>query len=110
MTIPNVKTGRTTGESFRMIPPFPEVRCHLEEFDNTTEDTEHVITRYRDANTNFRTQLTRIARRGWYDNVGQAVRELASELRDGTAANLPGLRGDGVVGARKPWQKPAAGR
>jgi integrase len=64
MNVPNVKTGKTTGETFRTLPLFPEVRVQLEAvFDQAPEGTEHVISRYRDANANLRTQLHRIARR-----------------------------------------------
>jgi len=64
MNIPNVKTGKQTGESFRTIPIFPEVREQLDEvFLLSPEKSEHVIRRYRDVNANLRTQLGRIARR-----------------------------------------------
>ncbi len=64
MNVPNVKTSRSTGQSFRTIPLFPEVRECLEEAcELAPEGTAHDVTRYRDANANLRTQLTRIARR-----------------------------------------------
>jgi integrase len=64
LNVPNVKTGKLTGESFRTIPLFPEIRPHLDEvFIQAAEGTEYVITRYRDCNANLRTQLGRIARR-----------------------------------------------
>ncbi len=64
MNVPNVKTGKTTGETFRTIPLFPEVRQHLEEvFALAPEGAEYIVTRYRDANANLRTQLARIARK-----------------------------------------------
>lgn len=64
MTVPNVKTGKVTGETFRTMPLFPEVRVYLEEaFALAAEGSEYIITRYRDCNANLRTQLARIARR-----------------------------------------------
>lgn len=64
MNVPNVKTSRSTGQSFRTIPLFPEVRECLEDaFELAPEGAAHVVTRYRDANANLRTQLARIARR-----------------------------------------------
>ena len=64
LNVPNVKTGKTTGATFRTIPLFPEVRVHLEAvFDRAEEGTEYVISRYRGGNANLRTQLGRIARK-----------------------------------------------
>jgi integrase len=63
-TVPNVKPGKTTGETYRTIPLFPKVRVELEAvFDRAAEGAEYVITRYRDGNANLRTQLGRISRR-----------------------------------------------
>ena len=46
-----------------MLPLFPELRPHLEAaFDEAPEGTEFVITRYRDATQNMRTQFNRIVR------------------------------------------------
>ena len=48
----------------RTIPLFPEIRVHLETaFDQAQEGAQFVITRYRSANANLRTQLTRIIER-----------------------------------------------
>ena len=64
MTVPNEKTGTVTGEAFRVVPLFPEVRSQLEDaFGLAKEGDIHVITRYRDGNANLRTQLGRIARK-----------------------------------------------
>ena len=44
-----------------MIPMFPELRTHLMEvFELAEPGTEYVISRYRSANANLRTQLLRI--------------------------------------------------
>jgi integrase len=100
MTIPNVKTGKTTDESFRTLPLFPEVRQHLEDvFALAPEGAEYVVTRYRDANANLRTQLARTARTAGVAMWDKHVREHAGELRHGTGAVLPGLRRDRLAGA-----------
>lgn len=47
-----------------MIPLFPELRPYLlEVFEQAKEDEEYVITRYRKANCNLRTQLVRIIKK-----------------------------------------------
>ena len=59
--IPSSKTEHHAGKAFRIIPMFPELRPYLEAvFDLAPEGSTHVITRYRDTNTNLRTQLMRI--------------------------------------------------
>jgi integrase len=68
INVPNVKTGKITGASFRTIPLFPELRKRLEAaFALAPEGTESIVTRYRDNNANLRTQLTRIARKAGID-------------------------------------------
>lgn len=55
------KTAHHEGRESRLIPLFPELRTHLEAvWEQTTPGTEFVITRYRHANANLRTQLERI--------------------------------------------------
>jgi len=62
--IKSPKTEHHAGGASRTIPMFPELRRHLEEvFDQAPEGSTYVITRYRDSNTNLRTQLNRIIRR-----------------------------------------------
>jgi len=58
------KTEHHEGGESRVIPIFPELRPYLEESRELAEPgTEYVITRYRDSNSNLRTQLGRIIRR-----------------------------------------------
>lgn len=55
------KTEHHEGGDCRIIPMFPELRPYLQQaFDEAEPGTEYVITRYRDANANLRTQLERI--------------------------------------------------
>ena len=61
MRIRSPKTEHHEGKDSRLVPIFPELRPHLEEvFDAAAPGTEYVITRYRDRNSNLRTQLERI--------------------------------------------------
>ena len=60
ITIHSPKTAHQ-GKATRQIPMFPELRPYLEAaFDEAAAGTEYVITRYRDTNSNLRTQLERI--------------------------------------------------
>lgn len=64
MTVPCVKTASTTGEVYRVVPLFPEVRTALTElFELAPEGSRHVITRYRSWEQNLRTQFSRICRK-----------------------------------------------
>lgn len=64
LTVRSSKTEHHEGGESRVIPLFPELRPHLQAvFDEAEPGTVHVITRYRDANANLRTQLQRIIRR-----------------------------------------------
>ncbi len=58
------KTEHHQGGESRLIPIFPELRPYLEQvWEQAEPGTEYVITRYRTANANLRTQLMKIVRR-----------------------------------------------
>ncbi len=60
-TVRSPKTEHHEGKASRVVPLFPELRPYLEKvFDKAPEQTEFVITRYRDTNANLRTRLLRI--------------------------------------------------
>lgn len=64
MTVRSPKTEQYEGKASRIIPIFPEVRPHLLKVFEEAEDGEtFVITRYRRANSNLRTQFERIIAR-----------------------------------------------
>lgn len=64
ITVNSPKTEHHVGGESRVIPIFPELRSYLEEaFEQAEEGTEFIITRYRDTNSNLRTQLQRIIKR-----------------------------------------------
>lgn len=61
ITVRSPKTEHHEGKASRVIPLFPELRKELEEaFD---PEQTFIITKYREANTNMRTQFTRIIAR-----------------------------------------------
>ncbi len=58
------KTEHHEGKESRWVPIFPELRPYLDAaWDAADENAEFVITRYRDANANLRTQFNRIVRK-----------------------------------------------
>ncbi len=60
-TVHSPKTEHHAGGESRLVPIFPELKPYLAEaFEQAEPGTEHVITRYRDQNSNLRTQLLRI--------------------------------------------------
>jgi len=55
------KTEHHAGKATRWVPIFPELLSYFREvFEAAEPGSEYVITRYRDSNSNLRTQLTRI--------------------------------------------------
>ena len=64
MTVISPETEHHEGGGSRLIPLFPELLPHLEAvFDQAEPGTTHVITRYRSASVNLRTQFTKIIKR-----------------------------------------------
>jgi hypothetical protein len=58
------KTEHHPGGASRIVSPFPELLPFLREaFEQAEPDTEFVVTRYREAAQNLRTQLSRIIRK-----------------------------------------------
>jgi hypothetical protein len=63
ITVQSPKTEHQAGGESRVMPLFVELRPYLEAvFDEAEPGTEHIITRYRQRNSNLRTQLLRIIR------------------------------------------------
>jgi len=61
MLVRSPKTAHHVGHDSRFVPLFPELLPYLREvFEEAKPGTEYVITRYRQANCNLRTQLLRI--------------------------------------------------
>jgi len=77
-----------TGE--RWVPIFPELRPYLEEcFELAEEGAVHVITRYRDSNTNLRTQFVRIIRRAGEKPWPKLFHNLRASRETELAAEYP---------------------
>jgi len=64
MNVANIKTRRKTGEAFRVVPLFPELRPYLEDaFALAAPGQEFVITRWRKRRCSMRKMLQQIAHR-----------------------------------------------
>ena len=84
------KTEHHAGKVSRTIPIFPELRPHLEAaFDQAAEGSTHVITRYRGANTNLRTQLMRIIERAGLEPWPKLFQNLRSTRETELAEQFP---------------------
>jgi integrase len=96
-TVHSPKTKRYEGKESRVVPLFPELRPFLEAVFNETEDrlgrppvgTDHVITRYRDRNSNLRTQLQRILKRAGVKSWPKLFQNLRASRATELAAQFP---------------------
>jgi integrase len=88
ITVRASKTEHHAGKGIRVIPMFPELRPHLQAaFDRAEEGEVHVITKYRTAAINLRTQFERIISRAgvtpwprlWHNLRASRQTELANE-------------------------------
>lgn len=88
--VPSPKTEHHEGGASRMIPLFPELRPHLlEVFERAEPGDTHVITRYRDANANLRTQLNRIINRAGLEPWPKLFQNLRSTRETELAETFP---------------------
>jgi integrase len=77
-----------TGE--RWVPIFPELRPYLEEcFELAEEGAVHVVTRYRDSNSNLRTMFTKIIRRAGEKPWPKLFHNLRASRETELAADYP---------------------
>jgi len=84
------KTERHEGRGSRDIPLFPELRpCLMEAFEQAEEGAEYVITRYRRANCNLRTQLERILARAGLEPWPRLFQNLRSTRETELANEYP---------------------
>ena len=105
MTVQSPKTEYHPGGESQIIPIFPELRPHLEAaWEMAEPGTVHVITRYRDANANLRTQLLRIIRRAGLKPWPKLFANLRS-TGDGVGRIVSDSRC-----LRVDWQFPGGGR
>lgn len=90
LRVPSPKTEHHDGKGYRWIPVFPELRPHLDAaFDAAKPGTEHVITRYRDANANLRTQFNRIVRKAGLEPWQKPFQNLRSTRETELSETFP---------------------
>ena len=84
------KTEHHEGKGGRWVPIFPELRPYLEEaFELATEGAVFVINRYRDRNSNLRTQLNRIIRRAGLEPWPKLFHNLRASRETELAETFP---------------------
>lgn len=88
--VPSPKTAHHEGGDCRIIPLFAELRPYLQQaFDDAEPGTEYVITRYRDAASNLRTQLSRIIRKAGLEVWPKPWHNLRSSRQTELAEKYP---------------------
>lgn len=88
--VPSSKTEHHEGKESRIVPMFPELRKPLMEvYGEAAEGTEYVITRYREANCNLRTQLNRIIDRAGLKPWPRLFHNLRSSRQTELAETYP---------------------
>jgi len=97
MTVHSSKTEHYDGKESRIVPIFPELRPYIEAVFNEFEtangrppsQTDCVITRYRETNTNLRTQLKRIMKRASVPVWPKLFQNLRSTRQTELQENFP---------------------
>lgn len=90
MRIRSPKTEHHEGKDSRVIPIFPELRPHLDAvWEQTESGTVYVINRYRDAEKNLRTQLTRIIKRAGLEPWPKLFQNLRATRETELAQTFP---------------------
>ena len=88
--VPSPKTEHHEGGGSRKLPLFLELRPHLlAAFEEACEGEEHVITHYRDPNSNLRTQLHRIIKRAGLESWPKVFQNLRSTRETELAERFP---------------------
>jgi integrase len=90
ITIASPKTERHPGGGKRVLPLFPELRPHLEAaFEAAPDGATFVVTKYRQANVNLRTQLGRILERAGVSPWPKLFANLRSTRETELGENYP---------------------
>ncbi len=88
--VPSPKTERHEGKASRMIPLFPEPHPILMDALEVAEDgAEHVVSRYRSASANLRTQMHRIIRKAGLEPCPKVFQNLRSTRETELAEQFP---------------------
>jgi len=88
-TVTSPKT-RKQGKPWRVVPLFPELQPYLLEIaENAPEGAEYVINRYRDSNSNLRTQLLRIIKRAGVEPWPRLFQNLRASCETELANRFP---------------------
>ena len=115
MRVPSCKTEHLAGGDHRFIPLFPELVPYLQDaLELADPGSVHVITRYRRANQNLRTQLLRIIARAGEEPWPKLWHNLRSSRQTELEEQFPthvvcAWLGNGEIVARGPLS-PGAGR
>ncbi len=90
ITVSSPKTEHHHGKAYRTIPLFAELKPILETaFEQAAPGTKHIITRYRDTNSNLRTQFLRIIRRAGLQPWPKLFQNLRSSRQTELAESFP---------------------
>jgi integrase len=90
LTIRSPKTEHHEGKERRQIPIFPQLRPYLQDVRDQADDGAFwVITGYRDANANLRTQLQRIIRKAGLEPWPKLFQNLRSTRETELAESFP---------------------
>ncbi len=88
-TVRSPKTEHHEGHESRVVPLFPELRPYLEDVSAiASKGDKFVITRYRDVNSNLRTQLKRIIKKAGLDSPAEALSESPGDSADRAFGNV----------------------
>lgn len=90
ITVRSPNTEHYDGKECRVMPIFPELQPYLEQvFDEAEAGTTYVITRYRDRNSNLRTQLERIIAKAGLQPWPKLFQNLRSTRETELAESFP---------------------
>lgn len=90
LLVRSAKTAHHEGKATRLVPIFPELRPYLEQvWDEAEPGALNVVTRYRAANVNLRTQLERIIRRAGLESWPKLFQNLRASRATELASEFP---------------------
>lgn len=90
IVVSSPKTEHHAGGESRIIPLFPELKPWLEEaYELAESGAEYVISRYRDSNSNLRTQLNRIIRKACLNPWPKPFQNLRSSRETELTEKVP---------------------